>query len=47
MSSIELESETLRIKGWLPIGLQGWGFGFQLSTEAVEFKFEKALEGLQ
>lgn len=47
MSPIQLKFETLMIKGWLPIWLQGWGFGFQLSMEAVEFKCEQAPEVLQ
>lgn len=47
MSPIQLEFETLIIKGWLPIWLQECGFRFQLSMEAVEFKCEQALEVLQ
>lgn len=47
MSPIQLAFETLMIKGWLPIWLQEWGSGFQVSTEVVEFKCGQALEVLK
>lgn len=46
MSPVQLASETL-IKGWLPIWLQEWGTGTQLSMEVVEFKYGQALEILK